>query len=227
MWAWVLDRRERLHIRDIEEPPLHGWSGTMTLPRVLSLDDDGTLGIEPIEELERLRWNERRKSNLTVGDDETVPLDGIAGNTMELLLEIDPGDAEAFGLKVCASPDRQEETIIEYNPSAAELTIDLEKSSMDKSIKHYSYTMFWRRGQKNPVVTKQVAPFELKPGEKLELRIFIDRSIIEIFANGRQCITQRIYPTREDSTGIGLFSKGGSMTVESLRAWDMAPTNQW
>ena len=65
MWAWVLDRRERLHIRDIEEPPLHGWSGTMTLPRVLSLDDDGTLGIEPIEELERLRWNERWISNLT------------------------------------------------------------------------------------------------------------------------------------------------------------------
>jgi len=227
MWAWVLDRRERLHIRDIEEPPLHGWSGTMTLPRVLSLDDDGTLGIEPIEELERLRWNERRKSNLTVGDDETVPLDGIAGNTMELLLEIDPGDAEAFGIKVCASPDRQEETLIEYNPSKEQLTVDFEKSSLDESIKHYYYTMFWRKGEENPEVTQQVVPFELKSGEKLELRIFIDRSIIEIFVNGRQCITQRIYPTREDSTGIELFSKGGSMTVKSLQAWDMAPTNPW
>ena len=87
--------------------------------------------------------------------------------------------------------------------------------------------MFFRAGEENPVVTKQVAPFELRPGEKLELRVFIDRSIIEIFANERQCITQCVYPTREDSTGIELFSKGGSMTVVSLQAWDMAPTNQW
>ena len=71
------------------------------------------------------------------------------------------------------------------------------------------------------------ASVKLRNGEKLELRIFIDRSILEVFANGRQCITQRIYPTRKDSTGIELFSKGGSMIVESLQAWDMAATNPW
>ena len=227
MWAWVLDRREKLHIRDLSEPPPYGWSGTMTLPRVLSLDDDGTLRIEPVEELKRLRTGERKRSNITVAADESHRLDGIEGNTMELALTIDPGDAEAFGLKVCSSPDGKEETIIEYNPSAAQFTIDLEKSSLDKSIKHYFYTMFWREGEENPEVTKQVAPFELRPGEKLELRIFIDRSILEIFVNGRQCITQRIYPTREDSLGVELFSKGGAIKVLSLRAWDIAPTNPW
>jgi len=227
MWAWVLDRRERLHVRDLSEPPPFGWSGTMTVPRVLSLDDDGTLMIEPIEELERLRIHEKRRRNVVVAADQLQRLDGIEGNAMELALTIDPGDAESFGLKVCASPDGEEETIIEYNPSEGQLTIDFEKSSLDESIKHYYFTMFWRDGEENPVVTKQVAPFELKPGEKLELRIFIDRSIIEIFANGRQCITQRVYPTREDSTGVELFSGGGSMTVERLQAWDMAPTNQW
>ena len=87
--------------------------------------------------------------------------------------------------------------------------------------------MYWRDGSENPVVTKQVAPFSLKDGEKLELRIFIDRSIVEIFANSRQCITQRIYPSQEDSLGIELFSKGGSMTVKSLQAWDMVATNPW
>jgi sucrose-6-phosphate hydrolase SacC (GH32 family) len=227
MWAWVLDRRERLHIRDLSKPPPFGWSGTMTVPRVLSLDDDGTLRIEPVEELERLRIREKKRRNVKVAADKLQRLDGIEGNAIELALTIDPGDAEAFGLKVCASPDGEEETIIEYNPSAGQLTIDFEKSSLDESIKHYYYTMFWRAGEENQVVTQQVAPFELRPGEKLELRIFIDRSIIEIFANGRQCVTQRIYPTREDSTGVELFSKGGSMTVESLQAWDMAPTNQW
>jgi beta-fructofuranosidase len=177
--------------------------------------------------LARLRLRERRERNITVQDDKTMRLDGIEGNTLELALTIDPGDAKALGLKVCASPDGKEQTLIEYNPSKGQLIVDLEKSSLDESIKHYSYTMFFRAGEEDPIVTTQVAPLELRSGEKLELRIFIDRSIIEIFANERQCITQRIYPTREDSTGIELFSKGGSMTVKSLQAWDMAPTNQW
>lgn len=227
MWAWVLDRREELHITDFTNPPPYGWSGIMTLPRVLSLDDDGTLRIEPAEELERLRLRERQKSNIVLDDGQTTRLEGIEGNTIELTMTIDPGDAEVVGLKVCASPDGKEETVIEYNPSAEELTIHLEKSSLDTSIKHYYYTMYFRGDRENPVVTKQVAPLKLRSGEKLELRIFIDRSIIEIFANNRQCITQRVYPTREDSTGIEVFSKGGSMTVNSLQAWDIAPTNQW
>jgi sucrose-6-phosphate hydrolase SacC (GH32 family) len=227
MWAWALDRREELYISDFTNPPPYGWSGVMTLPRVLSLDDDGALLMEPVEELERLRYRERQQNDITVEDGQTMRLDGIEGNTLELALTIDPRNAETFGLSVCASPDGKEQTRIEYNPSSGELAVDLEKSSLDESIKHFYYTMFWRDGEENPEVSKQIAPFKLKPGEKLELRIFIDRSIIEIFANDRQCITQRIYPTREDSTGIELFSKGGSMTVDSLRAWDIAPTNQW
>ena len=123
--------------------------------------------------------------------------------------------------------DGEEQTIIECNPSAKNIKIDFEQSSLDKSIKHYELCMNFMRDKPNRVVTEQVAPFELRNGEKLELQIFIDRSILEVFANGRQCITQRIYPTRRDSTGIELFSKGGSMTVKSLQAWDMAATNPW
>ena len=227
MWAWVLDRRERLHIRDLSNPPKYGWSGTMTLPRVLSLDDDGTLRIEPVEELKQLRMQETKHMGINVKDGVSIRLDDVAGNTMELELIIEPGSAEAFGLKVCCSPDGEEQTVIEYNPSAKQLKIDLERSSLDKSIKHYELCMNFMRDKPNPVVTEQVAPFELRDGEKLHLRIFIDRSILEVFANGRQCITQRIYPIREDSLGVELFSKGGDIKVESLRAWQMAATNPW
>jgi sucrose-6-phosphate hydrolase SacC (GH32 family) len=227
MWAWILERRERLHVTDFTDPPPYGWSGIMTLPRVLSLDVDGTLLIEPVEELGRLRLREREERNITVQADRAVRLDGIQGTTLELGLTIEPGDAEGFGLKVRASPDGEEETLIQFSPSKGELTVDFARSSLDESIRHYDRTMFFRPGEENQVVTKQVAPLELKPGEKLELRVFLDRSVIEIFANHRQCITQCIYPTRDDSIGIELFSTGGSMTVELLQAWDLAPTNQW
>ena len=73
----------------------------------------------------------------------------------------------------------------------------------------------------------QKAPFKLASGETLELRVFLDRSILEVFANGRQCVTQRIYPFRKDSRGVKLFSTGGAVTVKSLHAWDMARANAW
>ena len=71
------------------------------------------------------------------------------------------------------------------------------------------------------------APFALRQGESLQLRIFLDRSVLEVFANGRQCMAQRIYPTRGDSTGVALFSRGGAATVRRPRAWDLAATNPW
>jgi sucrose-6-phosphate hydrolase SacC (GH32 family) len=226
MWAWVLDRREELHKRDFSNPPKYGWSGTMTLPRVLSLDDDGTLLIQPVEELKHLRMHEREYTNIKVKDNESIRLQDIASNTMELELVIEPGSAKVFGVKVCCSPNGREQTIIECNPSGKHIKIDFERSSLDKSIKHFDLCMNFMKDKPNRVVTEQAAPFELREGEKLQLRIFID-SILEVFANGRQCITQRIYPTRKDSLGVELFSKGGSMTVNSLQAWDMAATNPW
>jgi hypothetical protein len=71
----------------------------------------------------------------------------------------------------------------------------------------------------------QGVPFELKPGEPLRLRVFLDRSVLEVFANGRQCLTQRIYPTCADSLGIKLISRSGSVKVKSLDAWDLSPAN--
>ena len=67
----------------------------------------------------------------------------------------------------------------------------------------------------------QRAPLALQPREPLKLRIFIDRSVVEVFANGRQCMTQRIYPARRDSLGVALFSSGGSACCTALDAWDM------
>ena len=225
MWSWIVQRNEPLHVTDFTDPPAFGWSGIMSLPRTLTWNSQEVLIIEPVEELQRLRLRKREEKNIRVSKDEPIRLRSVEGNTLDLLLTIDPNDAEVCGIKVCASPDGQEETTIEYNRESAQLTIDLEKSGLDESIKYYQYVMY-SRGD-NPRVTKQEAPLKLNPDEKLELRIFIDRSIVEVFANKRQCMTQCIYPTRQDSQGVELFVKGGSMLVESFEAWDIAATNHW
>ena len=227
MWAWVLDRREKLHIRDLQEAPPYGWSGTMTVPRVLSLSSDGNLLIEPIEELEELRTNLRTVEKMTAYENISTRLEGIEGTTLEIKAEIDMGEASTFGMKVLASPNGEEETLIEFNREKNNITVDFSNSSLDTSIKHYQRTMNFMTSEPNPIATNQVAPFSLKKNEKLEIQIFIDKSIIEIFANGRQCVTQRVYPTRSDSHGIEVFSSGGLSLINNLRVWDMSPTNQW
>ena len=46
------------------------------------------------------------------------------------------------------------------------------------------------------------------------------RSPVEVFANdGRVVLTARVYPTREDSLGVGLFAAGGEATLARLDAW--------
>ena len=65
------------------------------------------------------------------------------------------------------------------------------------------------------------AAFSMKPGELLELRVFVDKSVVEVFANGKQCVAMRVYPGREDSTGVSLRAQGNDAQLKSFRAWQM------
>ena len=67
----------------------------------------------------------------------------------------------------------------------------------------------------------ETAPVHIAPDEPLQLRVFIDRSMVEVFVNGRQCVATRVYPGREDSLGVSLRSQGTSTTVNRLDAWQM------
>ncbi len=70
------------------------------------------------------------------------------------------------------------------------------------------------------------APSSSKPDEPLELRVFVDKSVVEVFANGgRQAVMRRIYPSRADSLGVRLFARGGPARVATLEAWEMMPSN--
>ena len=72
---------------------------------------------------------------------------------------------------------------------------------------------------------EQRAPFELKDGENLKLDIFIDKSIIEVFANGRQCVTKVVYPEPAESNRVKLFSGDETVNVVRVQTWNMATTN--
>jgi hypothetical protein len=65
------------------------------------------------------------------------------------------------------------------------------------------------------------APLDLADGEGLVLRMYIDHSVVEAFANGRACHTVRCYPGRDDALGIGLIARGGSVQALVVDVWEL------
>ena len=202
MWAWIFDGRSG---RTRNES---GWSGTMSLPRVLWLGKDNTLRMRPAKELASLRYNAKKLADQAVKGDSELDLKGVSGNSIELSLDIAGGGAKQFGVKVCCSPDGKEQTLIYYDAADKKLKVDTRKSSLGEGPKKI-----------------EAAPFELKADEPLKLRIFVDKSVVEVFANDRQAIARRIYPSDKKSTAVKLFANGGAIKASSVEAWDMMPSN--
>jgi beta-fructofuranosidase len=191
-WSWEGRKPEAL----IEA----GWAGVMTLPRVLSLGSDGKLRYDVAEEIKTLRRGRKQYF------DVRVTAQGVnigSGESNEINLEVEHKDAEKLELKVRCSPDGSEETVISYDGKM--LWADWERSSTDPAI----------------VPGKKGTNFTLAEGENLKLRVFVDRSIVEVYANERACLTIRIYPARKDSTGIKLLTRNGEAMVRSADVLDL------
>lgn len=57
-------------------------------------------------------------------------------------------------------------------------------------------------------------------GENLKLHIYLDRSMVEVYANGLKSLTTRVYPSRKDALGLEIWGDGAPQ-VKSLEIWDM------
>jgi beta-fructofuranosidase len=183
-----------------------GWSGVMSLPRVLTLLPDGTLGQEPAAELKALRGrNTHVQGPVLIGVASGMPAE-VRGDQLELLLELDIGEANEAGLVLRATPDGAEQTVIFYDRPGARLVVDRTGASLDadteRDVRHVALA--------------------LAEGEPLRLRVFVDRSVIEVFANERACMASRVYPTRPDALGVDVFARGGEAQLLALDAWELA-----
>jgi beta-fructofuranosidase len=71
------------------------------------------------------------------------------------------------------------------------------------------------------VVRDTKVPLQLPSGDKmLKLRIFIDRSVMEVFANDTVCFTKTTLPPYNPSS-VSVRSDGGAARLKRLQAWPM------
>jgi len=168
--------------------------GVQSLPAELSLPEDGVLRIKPLRELEALRYAEIKQENLEVKGDLPLVLESIKGDHLELRVVIrDPGQHN-FGVDVLCD---------EAGAAGLRITVNRDQNLLE--------------------VGNERLPFELKPGEPLTLRIFIDSTLVEVFANDRQIVMNdkgRQAGSKINSR-VALFSSGENLKVDTITGWQM------
>ncbi len=181
-----------------------GWNGSMILPRELSYKN-GKLYQAPVREIENYRTNEIKKDSLSVTDD-SVQVEGISGDTLELSVQIRIGDAQQSGVKVFKGTAH--ETLIYYNSETGEVVLD--RSNSGKRIS-------------GSEVNRSTRAVSVQPDADgyITLRIFLDNVACEVFINdGEATLSAKVYADAADE-GIEFYSKGGSAQFENIVKYDI------
>jgi beta-fructofuranosidase len=165
----------------------------------------------PAGDIESLREAPQHFEAMTLPANQEVVIDAVQGNAMEIIAEIAPGSSPMVEMNVLRSPNREEFTRIAFFRGRGFRGQSL--ISLDTSYASIAPDVRSRAPETGPIVIEEDEP--------LELRVFLDRSVVEVFINGKQCVAARVYPDREDSLGLSFRSQGVDSTLTSLRTWQM------
>lgn len=191
-WGWLPD-----DFRELRNIP--NYCGALSLPRELSLDNDGQFKQTPARELMAMRGKCFEQAYTNISDfHEKIPFKGRNAE-IELLASYNSNTNLSFD--IYCSPDDTERTRIHI--SSSEECIKLERSLTSLSNRH----------DKNFLSAPLFAS-----DSKLWLRIFLDNSAIEIYCNESRVISSRLYPQNPDSQEIWI---GGDCDNVAIKIWPM------
>lgn len=170
----------------------HGWAGALTLPRELTLSCEGNVLMNPARELTALRGEQQSFDAVSVRNQRQVLTDGE--QELALTLSVAASDAERYGIVI---------------GTAARLYVD-----------NQTHRLVLERFSEDPGLCG-CRSVPLPEADILSLRVFIDRSSLEVFVNhGEACLTSRIYPT-DGQRSVTLFAEGGLAQFGAAQAWEL------
>ena len=195
-WTWLLDNPKN----DFER---FSWSGVYSLPRVLWYEND-ELKMAPANEVDSLEYN---KKSVTVNENNSIAVNNGEVFRLKAVIDTSKEDAKA-GFIIRKDENNGEKTEIYYDAKSATLVFDSRESGKDG------------------FMIKEEASLKLSEGEKLKLDIFVDKSVIEIFANEKQAICRRVYPS-DPKNAVGVEFLGNKESLISLAVSDIFPSNPY
>jgi beta-fructofuranosidase len=193
------------------------WDQVMSLAQRLTVGPDALLRIEPVDAVASLRADHRLVGETILPANKEVVLDAIKGNTMELAAEIDPRMSRWVQLNVLRSPNTEEQTSITFYNFDRKLSVWYQTKGGICLDGTYSSTNpdIWIRPPERAIMERDGGP--------LKLRVFVDRSVVEVFVNEKLYLAIRVYPGRADSLGVSLLAQGQDAVLKRLDAWQMRP----
>lgn len=213
--------------------PSKGWNQLMSLPRKITLAPDDPydpIRQEPTGDYASLRGKHQSVQNLSLPANEEVVLENIQGNTMELIAKIDPKSAQTIEIELLRSPGGEELTRLLIqpergnNPRIYGVIKARERNRSGAVVYDTVVTLDNSRSSILPDAQSrppEIDSFLREKGAPLKLHVFIDRSVVEVFVNGKACVAARVYPGRKDSLGVSLRAQGADAKLVSLDAWQM------
>jgi len=193
VWGWVQETRP------VEEYRAAGWAGVMSLPRRLSLGNDGRLRMDVAPEVDQLRGEEQRLA--TAGGEEEraqqitrMKIEAACG---EISCSLRLG-AEAFALSL-------DDAGATSGSSGAWLSIGFDPADSGK-IRVDDHFI--------PLVPDSAA---------VELKIYVDSSVIELIVNQSAAHTKRFYSAGVQPRNLRLRWSGSTRTIERLSVWPISP----
>ncbi len=192
------------------EVPTRQFRSANTLPREISLfeGNDGQIyaASTPSPELTALRGRLAVNTrSLSVGSKgKTVELPAENQGVCEILMDIDP--VKAAKVTLTFSNDKGEKTVMVYSPAEGTLSFDRTESGIIDFSQDF------------PAVT--VTP-TFTTTKNLPLQIFIDRSSMEVFANGgKGVMTNLVFPTVPYSK-LTIATDSGSAKINNLKIYSI------
>jgi fructan beta-fructosidase len=186
--------------------PTSPWRSAMSLPRNIAVHKNGkqwTLLCKPINALQTLRDDVYEIKKAVVTDKQELD---VLSQQFEMSCTLDVKNIKQAGVRIALGDEHYTE--IGYDASTSSLYIDRSKSGNTTFNKAFEQTTYCSNN--------------LKPDDgKIQLHIFFDNSIIEVFANdGELVMTSQIFPGKEDDQ-VTLFSKGGTAVFSDIKLWEM------
>ena len=194
--------------------PTMQFRSANTLPREMGLfrapDGEVYASSAPSPELEALRGKLAAKvKKTTVGRKaRSFALPSENGGICEILMDIEASKAKT--VNVVFSNSQGEKVVMQYDPAAVTLSFDRTQSGITDFSEGF------------PAVT--VTPTHEASG-RIALRIFVDRSSMEVFGNdGEFVMTNLVFP-RTPYTALSVSAEGGNAKVENLRIYSLKSDN--
>jgi beta-fructofuranosidase len=182
----------------------HGWTHLYSIPRVWTLKDRKILQI-PHPALKELRGEKKSFQNQQIINEKPL-LISTGHQQTEIEATIQPGNSKKFGFLVSLNPDHSEFTKIYYDTQTREMVVDQTHSSLKEHI---------------PLRTRK-DNYELDVSKPVDFHLFIDGSVVEVFINNEDAFTTRIFPLKETSNQVDIFTEGANIDAKA-DVWNLKP----